>query len=430
MHCLCVEGILNCLCDKMPVMTALLSESCVHLTEQSSNSQCRLPSISRPCSLLPNRPRHAVNAELRSHSAGVSTKQSSAYYEVLTRPAVLSRRQRCTYCTTTSNDVYWVNKPCGNASVLQSPSDSNVLARSGTLRTDTLKTAGVELEQELHGNVFQARKVGLGGKKSDGAVPSRVVSHQEDCHRGTEDRAKTKQRQTWSAGHTNSGTWTHVSSEDRSHLESSRNNKDHSKLQNILGRRLSTVNGGRLHLRTIKHQTNNYIEPMDSRSLAQAEDEEEFLENLRKSYSRLMKAKSRSKSGHVRRCRKMPSSSGEDESTAAELCVVGQSFITDPAISTTHRSNENKDRPISRRQKVNSASRPQSNQLQVNVISEPRLCVQQTDGAPVENEHCSKEAIFVPTMVQLCGGVDVVTGRRTTGKTSFNIVLAQQPVHS
>jgi len=262
-------------------MTAVLGENYRQLPEQSSYR--RLPPTYRPRSLLPSRCRHElVNAKLRSHSAGVTVEQPCVYCEVFARPVVLSHRQ---HRVATSKSMYEVNKRFPETSVLQSVSDSNVLAKSHTLRTDRLKPGLITTDVKVQRSVCPSSAVSkVSSKTSDDAVPSSVISQQGDCRHRSEDIAATNHRQSRSAIINQYIKKNLESSDARSHLASGQNNKRHRWLQ----------------VRTNKRQTN--AEPFDSGFLAHAvrTDDDEFLEKLRKSCSRPTKARRRSRSNTCR----------------------------------------------------------------------------------------------------------------------------------
>jgi len=307
------------------------------MTQQGG--QCRFPSNCKPVSLLPNRDRRAVTAELRGyshHSAlNLGVSQPNVYYEVLTRPAVLSRRQRA---VTTSNAAYRLDKRCLEASALRSQSDSNVgiRANSHSLRMSRLKSEFVKSDVKLYRNVCFSKAADKVTTKNS-ALPSiallsfdETACRQGDCHCVTRDTGKRGNTETQSAiisQHDNkSGSLTHIASllfDALGHPGSGRSDKDHSQSSTVQDRSVN-ANGGWMHVNTRKHQTNT--RPLDSRFLDRAvnDDDEEFLDKLRKSYNRLQKAGNRRLSSRIRH-RKM---TGSSDKSGSGLCVVGQSFIS------------------------------------------------------------------------------------------------------
>ena len=397
--------------DNVPIM----SEICVQLMKQ--NGLRGLPSAFMPSSLLPNRRRRVINAELHSHSAGVTTKQPSTCYEVLSRPVSLSQRERG---VTTSHAVYEVNKRSHKASVLHSLSDSNILAESRTSKTDRLKTglAASDVELEVQGSIFPSVVGKVSSKKSDVNLQSSVVSHQGDSSHDTEVKSRANHSQPRCTLvnqliNKNVAYGPHMSSDAPGHLPNGQNNKGHSQSEDIPGR---PANGGRLHLRANKRQIET--EPVDSGFLSRAAkaDDEEFLEYLTKSYGRLLKARNRSRPSKLRQA-KMERSS---DVPSTELCVVGQSFVThhSPANNSPEKITNNH---LTSRHRVDSGSEKSHPQTQVHplqvVISGyiPQSYVhQQTSAAPLADS--SMETVYVPTDSLHLGGGDVISVRHPAGK--------------
>jgi len=297
-------------------MTSLLYGNCVQMKQQ--NGHCRLSSSCRPKSLLPNRERHVVRSEPRSFSSHPSSRpavqQPDVYYEVFTRPIVLSRRHGC---ATSSVD---------QRLALQSLSDSNVVASAKSCmsrRTDRLKPELSNGDARLDRNICLPSVVGsVTSKNYNGAVASNVpLSHEETaCHqadrhyRNDEAIRLGSRRETKSATvirrNSNSGL-THIPSDTTGHSEIGHDNTCHSQSRTRVGRSVH-ANGSRPHFST-------------------SDDDRVFLEKMTsKFYKQLRKTGNGRTSGAIRH-RKIAHGAGSgstDSLRTAGLCLVGQSFIT------------------------------------------------------------------------------------------------------
>ena len=303
-------------------MTSLLYGNCVQLKEQSG--QCRLSSGRRPPSLLPNRERHAVSSaphNSSSHSASrPAVQEPSVYYEVFTRPVVLSHRHRR---VTTSVARHTVDR----CLALQSLSDSNIVASAKSRaprRTNRLKPELSTNDAKLYRNICLPSVVDrVTSQNCDGAVTSNVpLSHEAACYQGdrqctNEEWGKIGSREETKSAtiirrNSNAGSLTHIPSDTTGHSESGHNDTaytGHSQSKTSVGR-LVHVNGSQPHVCT-------------------RDNDEAFLEKKTKFYNQLQKTRNGRTSSGIRH-RKMAHSTGTggtDKLQTAELCLVGQSFI-------------------------------------------------------------------------------------------------------
>jgi len=310
-------------------MTSLLYGNCVQLKQQ--NGHCILSSSRRPKSLLPNRERHVVSSEPRSFSSHSSSRpsvqQPNVYYEVFTRPIVLSRRHGC---VTTSVD---------QRLALQSLSDSNVVASAKSRmsrRTDRWKPELSNGDAKLYRNICLPSVVGsVTSKNCDGALTSNVplsheeaACHQADCQFTSDEVIRIgSRRETKSATvirrNSNSGSLTHIPSDTTGHSEIGHDNTCHSLSETIVDRSVQ-ANGSRPHVST-------------------SDDDRVFLEKMTKIYKQRRKTGNGRTSGAIRRS-KIAHGTGfgsTDRSRTAGLCLVGQSIITAKESKNGPPANEN-----------------------------------------------------------------------------------------
>ena len=316
----------------MPSMTGVLCRNYVQLTQPRRKAAgYRLSSSRKPVYLLPDVDKHSVPDSLYSryshHSAsGLAGKQRRVYYDVLTRPAVVSRRQR-RVATFNADEL----RSSREASVLKSLSDSNVHVKYHTSRTNRLKTELIKSDVKLYKNICLFNAVA--NNNSADVVPSTgalglglscdepACHHREDRNGVTGNIGQAGNRDTQfitiSRYSTNSRSLIHIPSDVLGNPESG-----HS--QTNLRRRPVNANGDRWRVRASRRQT--ITKPVNRGFTGRpvGTDDEEFLEKLRKSYTRRRKAGNGCQPNRVGHW----SAASCSDVTGTGLCVVGKSFIT------------------------------------------------------------------------------------------------------
>jgi len=293
--------------------------------------------------MLPNRgDRHVVTAEIHSSSQrsalGMSVKRPAIYCEVIARPAVCSRRQSTSVSkhTVDSNDA----RRCYRARktpALQSLSDSNILAktRRPTLRTDRLKTECVSNDAKPHNDacvVSRSRTVSGNNydtlQSSVSLLHDNAAYHWRKCQKSvTEDRDKADSRENRFVAirerHNISESLTHASASAVGRVYV------HNGCQGDLWQSSAQTS---LCGRLVKNGSNSSRNKCQAKSAdsgflgrVHSAEDEEFLQNLKKAYSRLRKARSGGRSSRVRQRKTATSGS---KAFTGELCVVGRTFVT------------------------------------------------------------------------------------------------------
>ena len=346
--CVCFEEISCYFCAKMPNRTAIIvQENCAQLESRS----CKLSSTCRPVHLLSNRRRRVVDANLRiaRHSAlCLPVKQPRVHCGVgvglFTRPAALSHKHHGVFTSSDASRVESAGKRCRETSaLLQSLSDSNILAKFRRQRRDQLKIDFVENDVEYNNvSSFTAkRKVGSKSsvESSDLSLLRDGTAGRQARHSVNEDRDKAAdteyQFSTVNRRDNESRCSSHVPAYALDRPDRGQNTRTQSLPKARLRERSSSSVRRQLHPRfNMQHQQIN-TKRIDERFLPPAKSAvgKGFVENFTKSCNRLYKAGSGSGKSRVTRGKTVSSSA----SSWRELRVVGQSLLT-VAESTFSRS--------------------------------------------------------------------------------------------
>ena len=401
-------------------MPALLYGNC---------GQSRSSSKKRLVSFLPSRDRRAVTAECdrcyQHSTVGRSVNQPSVYYEVFTRPAVLSHHK---HSATISNSMCRVNRRCQKAPAMHSLSDSRMHVKSHSRRTEQLKTELIKTYAKLYRNVCISGAVDtVTSKDSCGSIIpgnvslscSEAACYLGDCHCITKHN-RTAQSAVVCQHNRNSQSSTHVLPGAFGHPDSGHSKKDHSRVKNILGRRLNT--------NVSSSQTDTKLINSGFLGRVVGDGSGEFIQKSRKSYKRLQKAGSGGLSS-----RRKTASSGDKSWTG--LCVVGQSFITvqqtrhsaaadsrrgkNTASSSTSGHSYSEISGVSRQSQRRSGL---TKCLQV-VINRPGNCVQQQSVATSDDGN----VLTVTDLLQSCNAA-VTEEYRCPGKIPIQLLLLSHRV--